>query len=62
MSEVTVKALAQEIDTPIDRLLKQFEDAGISKKADDLVKQEEKEALLSHLKSTQVHQVTLLLA
>ncbi|WP_434356712.1 translation initiation factor IF-2 [Parasalinivibrio latis] len=53
MSEVTVKALAQEIDTPIDRLLKQFEDAGISKKADDLVKQEEKEALLSHLKSTQ---------
>ncbi|KXI21830.1 translation initiation factor IF-2 [Photobacterium sanguinicancri] len=50
MSEVTVKALAEEIGTPIDRLLQQFADAGISKKAEDSVNQNEKQDLLSHLK------------
>ncbi|MFD2179863.1 translation initiation factor IF-2 [Veronia pacifica] len=50
MSEVTVKALASEIDTSVERLLKQFEDAGISKAADDNVSQDEKQTLLSHLK------------
>ncbi|MDO6704749.1 translation initiation factor IF-2 [Photobacterium sp. 1_MG-2023] len=50
MSEVTVKALADEIGTPIDRLLQQFSDAGISKKAEDSVNQQEKESLLTHLK------------
>ncbi len=50
MSKVTVKTLAHEIDTSIDRLLKQFKDAGIEKSADDLVSQEEKQTLLAHLK------------
>ncbi|MDX1303278.1 translation initiation factor IF-2 [Photobacterium sp.] len=50
MSEVTVKALAEEVGTPIDRLLQQFSDAGISKKAEDSVSQSEKQSLLSHLK------------
>ncbi|WP_120511624.1 translation initiation factor IF-2 [Photobacterium salinisoli] len=50
MSEVSIKALAEEIGTPIDRLLQQFADAGISKKAEDSVNQQEKESLLSHLK------------
>ncbi|WP_299018857.1 translation initiation factor IF-2 [uncultured Photobacterium sp.] len=50
MSEVTVKALAEEIGTPIDRLLKQFADAGISKKAEESVSQQEKQTLLAHLK------------
>ena len=50
MSEVTVKALASEIDTSVERLLKQFEDAGITKAADDNVSQDEKQTLLSHLK------------
>ncbi|CAG19033.1 translation initiation factor IF-2 [Photobacterium profundum] len=49
MSEVTVKALAEEVGTPIDRLLQQFSDAGISKKAEDNVSQTEKQSLLSHL-------------
>ncbi|ELR66166.1 Translation initiation factor 2 [Photobacterium marinum] len=50
MSEVTVKALAEEIGTPIDRLLTQFADAGISKNAGDSVSQQEKQTLLAHLK------------
>ena len=50
MSEVTVKALAEEIGTPIDRLLKQFADAGISKNAEESVSQQEKQTLLAHLK------------
>ncbi|KLV07632.1 translation initiation factor IF-2 [Photobacterium ganghwense] len=50
MSEVTVKALSEEIGTQIDRLLQQFADAGISKKADDTVSQQEKQSLLAHLK------------
>ena len=50
MSEVTVKALAEEIGTQIDRLLQQFADAGISKKAEDSVSQQEKQSLLAHLK------------
>ncbi len=50
MSEVTVKALASEIETPVERLLQQFQDAGIKKSADDSVSQEEKQTLLTHLK------------
>ncbi|MGY3852029.1 translation initiation factor IF-2 [Aeromonas aquatilis] len=51
MAEVSVKQLATDIDTPVDRLLQQFVDAGISKsKADDMVSQSEKQALLAHLK------------
>ncbi|HDO1355708.1 TPA: translation initiation factor IF-2 [Aeromonas veronii] len=51
MAEVSVKQLATDIDTPVDRLLQQFVDAGISKsKADDMVSESEKQALLAHLK------------
>ncbi|WP_087023912.1 translation initiation factor IF-2 [Thaumasiovibrio subtropicus] len=50
MSEVTVKALAEEVKTPVERLLQQLSDAGISKKADDVVSQDEKQKLLTHLK------------
>ncbi|PSV25972.1 MULTISPECIES: translation initiation factor IF-2 [unclassified Photobacterium] len=49
MSEVTVKTLAEEIGTPIDRLLQQLSEAGIAKKADENVSQTEKQALLNHL-------------
>ncbi|MCD9519179.1 translation initiation factor IF-2 [Photobacterium phosphoreum] len=49
MSEVTVKTLAEEIGTPIDRLLQQLSDAGIAKNVDENVSQTEKQALLNHL-------------
>lgn len=32
MTKLTVKALSEEIGTPVDRLLQQFSDAGINKK------------------------------
>ncbi len=51
MAEVSVKQLATDIDTPVDRLLQQFVDAGIVKsKADDMVSESEKQTLLAHLK------------
>ena len=51
MAEVSVKQLATDIDTPVDRLLQQVVDAGIVKsKADDMVSESEKQTLLAHLK------------
>lgn len=49
MTDVTVKSLAAEIQTPVDRLVQQFADAGIDKTAVDSVTQQEKETLLAHL-------------
>ncbi len=49
MTDVTVKSLAAEIQTPVDRLVQQFADAGILKSENDAVTQQEKETLLSHL-------------
>lgn len=49
MTDVTVKTLAAEIDTSVDRLVQQFADAGIPKSADDSVTAQEKQALLAHL-------------
>ncbi|CAM3815185.1 translation initiation factor IF-2 [Rahnella bruchi] len=49
MTDVTVKSLAAEIETPVDRLVQQFADAGISKSEADSVTQQEKETLLAHL-------------
>ncbi len=49
MTEVTIKSLAVEIQTPVDRLIQQFADAGITKSASDNVSQQEKETLLAHL-------------
>ena len=51
MAEVSVKQLATDIDTPVDRLLQQFVAAGIEKSAaDDMVSESEKQTLLAHLK------------
>lgn len=49
MTDVTVKALAAEIQTSVDRLVQQFADAGIPKSADDSVTAQEKQTLLAHL-------------
>ncbi|MGV3345604.1 translation initiation factor IF-2 [Enterobacteriaceae bacterium LUAb1] len=49
MTEVTVKSLAAEIQTSVERLVQQFADAGICKSADDAVTQQEKETLLTYL-------------
>ncbi|MBC8952229.1 translation initiation factor IF-2 [Xenorhabdus sp. PB62.4] len=53
MTEVTVKLLAEEIQTSVERLIQQFADAGIQKTATDSVSQKEKEALLAHLNREQ---------
>ncbi|MBD2809834.1 translation initiation factor IF-2 [Xenorhabdus sp. Vera] len=53
MTEVTVKLLAEEIQTSVERLIQQFSDAGIQKTATDSVSQKEKESLLAHLNREQ---------
>ncbi|MBA6415331.1 translation initiation factor IF-2 [Colwellia sp. 6M3] len=50
MANVTVEQLAKEIGTPVDRLVSQLADSGVSKSATDSVSQEEKENLLDYLK------------
>ncbi len=50
MTEFTVKALSEEIGTPVDRLIKQLTDAGINKSSSDTISQSEKQTLLTHLK------------
>jgi translation initiation factor IF-2 len=51
MSEVTVKQLAETVGAPVDRLLKQMQEAGLSHESDDsAVTEEEKQTLLAHLK------------
>lgn len=49
MTDVTVKSLAAEIETSVDRLVQQLADAGITKSENDSVTEKEKQALLSHL-------------
>ncbi|MDT8699601.1 translation initiation factor IF-2 [Kluyvera ascorbata] len=49
MTDVTVKTLAAEIQTSVDRLVQQFADAGIPKGGDDSVSAQEKQTLLAHL-------------
>ncbi len=49
MTDVTVKSLAAEIQTSVERLVQQFADAGIHKSETDSVTQQEKETLLTHL-------------
>jgi len=48
-TDVTVKSLAADIQTPVDRLVQQFADAGIKKSETDSVTQQEQETLLAHL-------------
>ena len=51
MSEVTVSQLASDVGIPIDRLLKQLNDAGLKKQsADDVISEQEKVELLNHLR------------
>ncbi|MHC6526386.1 translation initiation factor IF-2 [Vibrio proteolyticus] len=50
MTQRTVKALSEEIGTPVDRLLEQLADAGMNKASEDVVSDDEKQKLLTHLK------------
>ena len=51
MADVTVRELAETVGAPVDRLLKQMQDAGLPHKADkDAVSEEEKQELLAYLK------------
>ncbi|WP_375751191.1 translation initiation factor IF-2 [Vibrio sp. HN007] len=50
MTQLTVKNLSEEIGTPVERLIEQLADAGIKKSGNDVVSEEEKQKLLTHLK------------
>ncbi len=51
MAEVTVKQLADTVGAPVDRLLKQMQQAGLAHKAEDeAVSEQEKQTLLAYLK------------
>jgi len=53
MTQVTVKELAQVVATPVERLLQQMREAGLSHtSAEQVVTDSEKQALLAHLKSS----------
>lgn len=53
MADVTVSELATSVGASVDRILSQMKQAGLShQKADDMVSDEEKQALLSFLKSS----------
>ncbi|MCW8108215.1 translation initiation factor IF-2 [Alteromonas ponticola] len=49
MAEVSIEKLASDIGTTVDRLVSQFEDAGIKKAVDSQVTEDEKRRLLDHL-------------
>ncbi|WP_375057755.1 translation initiation factor IF-2 [Zobellella sp. DQSA1] len=50
MAEVSLTQLASDIDTPVDRLVQQFREAGMEKSSADTVSETEKAALLAFLK------------
>ena len=50
MADITVAELAKEIGTPVERLVSQLADSGVSKSVSDVISQDEKEALLGYLK------------
>lgn len=53
MAEVTVSELATSVGAPVDRLLKQMQEAGLSQKsADARVSDDEKQRLLAYLKTS----------
>jgi len=53
MTQVTVKELAQEVEAPVERLLQQMREAGLPHTdAGQVVTDNEKQTLLSHLKSS----------
>ena len=49
MADVSIEKLAGDIGTSVDRLVQQFADAGIEKRANDQVTEDEKRTLLDHL-------------
>lgn len=50
MTDQTVKTLAEKVGVPVERLLNQMEEAGLSRRAaTDAVSDDERKALLSHL-------------
>ncbi len=50
MADITVAELANEIGTPVERLVSQLADSGVNKSATDAISQDEKESLLGYLK------------
>jgi len=53
MAEVTVKELAKVVDTPVERLLQQMQEAGLPQTSpDQQVSDDEKQRLLAHLKQS----------
>ncbi|MCH8499443.1 MAG: translation initiation factor IF-2 [Marinobacter sp.] len=53
MADVTVKQLANDVGAPVDRLLRQIEEAGLSARTEtDSVTSEEKQQLLAYLRKT----------
>ncbi|WP_159819472.1 translation initiation factor IF-2 [Colwellia sp. 20A7] len=50
MADITVAELAKEIGTPVERLVSQLADSGVSKSETDVISQDEKESLLGYLK------------
>ena len=53
MAEVTVKKLAEDVGTPVEKLLTQMQDSGLPHKQDsDSVTEEQKKTLLAHLKKS----------
>ncbi|WP_448212201.1 translation initiation factor IF-2 [Colwellia sp. MEBiC06753] len=50
MADVTIEELANEVGTPVDRLITQFAETGVKKSAQDTVTEQEKETLLTHLR------------
>lgn len=59
MAEVTVKQLAEKLNTPVDRLIEQFKTIGWGDvKEDSGVDKDKKEQLLSHLKKSHGSAVT----
>ncbi len=53
MAEVTVEQLAKDVGAPVERLLKQIEDAGLDQRNEsDLVTDDEKQRLLAFLKES----------
>ena len=49
MADVSIKKLASDIGTTVDKLKQQFKDAGIDKSSSDHVTEDEKNQLLDHL-------------
>ncbi|MCE0493326.1 translation initiation factor IF-2 [Vibrio salinus] len=50
MTQFTVKALSDEIGTPVDRLIEQLAEAGMKKTSSDTISEEEKQQLLTSLR------------